>query len=245
MQVNVEVCITSVEEAITAEECGATSVEVCTWLDCGGVTPSSGLVDTVRGAVRIPVRVLVRPGPGSFTYSPAETNALLTDAEIFGGGALGLVTGAIDGQGEVEQRILEAVKRLAPESEITFHRAIDHLADPLRVVESCVELGIDRILTSGGAGLAVDGIPTLIRIIERAGDRIEIAVAGGIDPENVLRIVEQTGAREVHFAAQRRVPGQMKGPALSSAGGNVQFDVIPDRAKIEGVMNALVKAGLR
>jgi copper homeostasis protein len=170
---------------------------------------------------------------------------LLTDAEVFGGGALGLVTGALDERGEVEKRVLEAVKRLAPESEITFHRAIDHSADPLRVVESCVELGIDRILTSGGAGLAVDGIPTLIRIIERAGDRIEIAVAGGVGPENVVRIVGETGAREIHFAAQMPAPGKAKGPALSSAGGNARFEVIPDRAKIEGVMNALVKAGLR
>jgi copper homeostasis protein len=95
MRVAVEICVTSVAEALAAERAGADSVEICTWLACGGVTPSSGLVDAVRTAVRIPARVLVRPTPDGFVYDPASLHALLLDAEIFGGGAIGLVTGAL------------------------------------------------------------------------------------------------------------------------------------------------------
>jgi len=245
MRVQVEVCVTSVEEAEAAQAGGADSVEVCTWLACGGVTPSSGLVDAVRSAVRIPVRVLVRPSPNGFVYARAEVHALLTDTEIFGGGAMGLVTGALGEEGLMNAALMRSVKQLAPESEITFHRAIDHSMDLLKLVEACTELGIDRILTSGGATFAVDGIPTLKAMIERAGDRCSVAIAGGVGPGNVIELVESTRASEVHFAAQRAIRTNAARPALSSTNADASFQIVPDIAKIEGVMNALVKAGLR
>lgn len=245
MGVQVEVCVTSVNEAEAAAAYGVDSVEVCTWLACGGLTPSSGLVDAVRSAVRAPVRVLVRPSPNGFVYSPAEIHALLTDAEIFGGGAMGLVTGALGEDGSLNAALMRSVKQLAPESEITFHRAIDHASDPLMIVEACVELGVDRILTSGGPTLAVDGIPTLKAMIERAGERCIVAIAGGVGPSNVVELVERTGAQEVHFAAQRAIQVNSVRAALSSTIAGATFLTEPDRAKIEGVMNALVKAGLR
>lgn len=245
MRVAVEICVTSVEEAVAAQAGGADTVEICTWLACGGVTPSSGLVDAVRSAIRIPVRVLVRPSPNGFVYAQAEVHALLTDAEIFGGGAMGLVTGGLSGDGSLKVALMRSVKQLAPESEITFHRAIDHATDPLMNVEVCAELGIDRILTSGGRSLAVEGMPMIKAMIERAGERCTIAIAGGIGPTNVLELVERTGAREVHFAAQRSIPSSSAGPALSSTSTGSAFLTVPDPAKIDGVMNALVKAGLR
>ena len=179
MQVQVEVCVASVEEAEVAVSCGADRLEICSWLACGGITPSSGLVDTVRNAVRVPVRVLVRPTAGGFDYSASETAVLLTDAEVFGGGALGLVTGALNGNGGMHAAIMRSVMNLAPESEITFHRAIDRSIDPMRIVEECIELGVDRILTSGGATLAIEGVSMLQRIILLAGDRCAVTIAGG------------------------------------------------------------------
>lgn len=245
MRVAVEVCITSAEEAEAAQACGADTVEVCTWLACGGVTPSSGLVDAVRSAMRIPVRVLVRPGPKSFVYSRAEVHALLTDAEIFGGGAMGLVTGALGEDGSMNAALMRSVKQLAPESEITFHRAIDHASDLLAVVEACAELGVDRILTSGGSTSAIAGISTLRAIVERAGERCCVAIAGGVSPANVVELVERTGVQEVHFAAQIALPSNSARAAMSSTNIVASFLTVPDVAKIEGVMNALVKAGLR
>ena len=245
MAVGVEVCVTSVEEAEAAAACGVDSVEVCSWLACGGITPSSGLVDAMRSAVRIPVRVLVRPGPGGFVYTPAETLALLTDAEIFGGGAIGLVTGALEVDGSLNERVMASVIRLAPESEITFHRAIDHATDMAATLDRCIELGVHRILTSGGSTLATEGAVMLKQLVQRAGDRIMIAAAGGINAANVVELVERTGVTEVHFSAQRPKPGRAQGAAMSSTSQGVSFETEPDRAKIEGVMNALVKAGLR
>lgn len=245
MQVAVEVCVTSVEEAVAAERAGADGVEVCSWLASGGITPSSGLVDAVRTAVRIPARVLVRPTTGGFVYGPPDIHALLLDAEIYGGGAIGLVTGALLEDGSINADLIRSVKGLAPESEITFHRAIDHSTDPMAILAACLELGVERILTSGGAASAVTGIPVLRQLMQAAGDSCQVAAAGGIDPDNVVQIVETTGVSEVHFAAQRRVtldPGKV---ALSSGSDAEFFTVAPDEGKIEGVMNALLKAGLR
>ncbi|MEZ4740148.1 MAG: copper homeostasis protein CutC [Flavobacteriales bacterium] len=245
MGVQVEVCVTSVEEAMVAATLGVDSIEVCSWLACGGLTPSSGLVDAIRNAVRIPVRVLIRPTPTGFVYTDPDVAVLLTDAEVFGGGALSLVAGALDEKGGLHVPIMSAVKRLAPESEITFHRAIDHASDPIQVVDDCIALELDRILTSGGAARAVDGIPMIAQMVQRAKETCVIAVAGGVNADNVLEIVERTGTHEVHFAAQRTTERVGDGPALSSAGPNSWYGTVPDEAKIEAVLNALTKAGLR
>jgi copper homeostasis protein len=245
MRVAVEVCVASFAEAAAAAAAGADTVEVCAWLACGGITPSSGLVDAVRGPLPIQARILVRPSPGGFVYTPAELHALVTDAEVFGGGALGLVTGALTATGSVDESVIRAVIHAAPESEITFHRAIDHAADMLRSLDNCIELGLHRILTSGGETLALDGAARLKAMVERAGDRLMIAAAGGINPKNVVELVERTGAREVHFAAQKPKASASRGASMSSSHVGVSFETEPDAAKIEGVMNALVKAGLR
>jgi copper homeostasis protein len=245
MRVAVEVCVTSVEEAMAAERAGADSVELCNWLAVGGITPSSGLVDAVRTAVRIPVRVLIRPGIGDFVYDAPAVHALLLDAEIYGGGAIGLVTGALLSDGRMNPQLISSVKQLAPESEITFHRAIDHSAAPLDVLDACMDLGVDRILTAGASTLAEDGIPLIAALVHRAQERCTVAAAGGINPGNVVRIVESTGVPEVHFAAQRQVLVENPKAALTSTPGSSSFMFVPDEAKIAGVIEALVKAGLR
>ncbi len=245
MRVLVEVCVTGLSEALVAQECGADSVELCTWLACGGITPSSGTVDAVRSAVRIPVRVLVRPTPGGFTYTDPEVHALLTDAEILGGGAIPLVTGALMADGGPNMELMSAVASLAPESELTFHRAIDRSRSPMQVLDACLANGVDRILTSGSNSLAVEGIPVIRSLVERAGSELVIAAAGGLNADNVVRVIEQTGVTEVHFAAQRPKVVGVHGVSLSSTASDGDFEVEPDRAKIEAVMNALVKAGFR
>ncbi|MBK9175920.1 MAG: copper homeostasis protein CutC [Flavobacteriales bacterium] len=245
MRVAVEVCVTSVAEAVAAADGGADGVEACSWLSCGGITPSSGLVDSIRSEVRIPVRVLIRPGPAGFIYARGEMLALLTDAEIFGGGALGLVTGALRHGGFVEEEVMRAVRRIAPESEITFHRAIDHATDMPSQMEACIGLGVQRILTSGGETSAIQGASMIKKLVDQAAGRIAIAAAGGINAGNVVELIERTGVSEVHFAAQKPSARKGEGPALSSANPGIDFDTEPDAEKIEGVMNALVKAGLR
>lgn len=245
MRINIELCVTSVKEALAAEQAGADGIEICSWLGCGGITPSSGLVDAIRTAVRLPSRILVRPGASGFVHDPADIHAILVDAEIFGGGGIGIVTGGLKADGAMDIDLIRSVKHVAPESELTFHRAIDHAPDPLRVLEQSIGSGVDRMLTSGGKDHAIEGADVLARLVRAAGADILIAAAGGIGPGNVVELVERTGVSEVHFSAQRPSSMRLQGAALSSDPNGMPFLMEPDVAKIEGVINALVKAGLR
>ena len=250
MGVRIEVCVTSVEEATAAAKAGVDSVEVCSWLACGGVTPGSGLVSMVKESLRdapLRKRVLVRPSPGGFRYSSDERQVIMRDALLLSvaDDEADVVTGALNNEGLVDKQLMEVVKAALGGRELTFHRAIDHATDKLAALDQCIAVGVHRMLTSGGETLAMDGLVMLKKMVERAGEKVVIAAAGGINATNVVKLVEKTGVTEVHFSAQKPKDGTPTGAAMSAANAGINFEVLPDIAKIEGVMNALVKAGLR
>lgn len=250
MRVSIEVCVTTVDQAVAAANHGADSVELCTWLACGGVTPGPGLLSLVRERLKdMPVkrRVLVRPGPGGFRYSTDERQIIMRDALLLSvaDDEAAVVTGALGEDGLVDVQLMELVKATLTQRAFTFHRAMDHASDKLAALEQCIALGIGRVLTSGGETLAMDGAAMLKRMVERAGEKLVIAAAGGINAANVVELVEKTGVTEVHFSAQKAKTGKPLGAAMSSSHAEVNFETEPDVEKIEGVMNALSKAGLR
>jgi len=247
MRVAVEVCVASVEEAVVAGRCGVDSIELCSWLACGGLTPSIGLVQEVAEHMAIPVRVLVRSTPHGFRYSMEETQVMLRDLALISRvpGVHGLVLGALD-EDHLPNRsyMRQALQRIAG-SECTFHRAIDRSADLESAFDRCVSLGIHRILSSGSATLAADGAARLGWMVQHAPPDLRIAAAGGINAGNVVQLVDRTGVQEIHFAAQRAVEAPLERVALSSFHAPATFVTQPDAAKIEGVLEALSKAGLR
>ena len=250
MRVNVEVCVTSIEEALAAAKAGADSVELCSWLACGGLTPGPGLVSMTREVLKDMAtkrRVLIRPGPGGFRYTPEERQVIMRDTLLLSvaDDEAGIVTGALTEDGSVDARLMEVVKSALGERGSTFHRAIDHASDKLAALDQCIAFGAQRVLTSGGETLALDGAAMLKQMVERAGEKLVIAAAGGINAGNVVELVEKTGVTEVHFSAQKPKDTKPSGAAMSSANVGVNFEIVPDVAKIEGVLNALVKAGLR
>lgn len=245
MRVRVEVCVADLAEARAAAALGVDSLEACAWLACGGITPATALVRRMGGLGPSLLRVLCRPGPGGFVYGDDERALLMEEADGFDAlpEAHGLVLGALDPGGRAEPTLIAAARRWT--KELTFHRAIDHATDPLGVLEQVVEHGFSRILTSGGATLALDGASQLKRLVDSAAGRIRIAAAGGINPANVVELVQRTGVSEVHFAAQKPALRKSEGASMSSAHAGMSFETEPDAAKIEGVLNALAKAGLR
>ncbi|MEO8069540.1 MAG: copper homeostasis protein CutC [Flavobacteriales bacterium] len=247
MRVAVEVCVTSVEEALVAEQCGVDTIEVCSWLGCGGITPTFGLLNVLQERVRVRKRVLVRPTPGGFRYTADERQTLLRDVLMSGVGdeTCGIVTGGLDADDLPDAELVRGALLGAGDREVTFHRAIEFAPDILLAFERCLHLGIQRVLTSGGGTVAMDGIAVLSALVKAANGSLLVAAAGGIDPGNAVELVERTGVREIHFSAQRPRLVVAKGHALGIGGGEANFSTEPDVAKIEGVINALVKAGLR
>lgn len=238
--------MTSVEEALFAQRAGVDTVEVCSWLASGGVTPSFGLLNVLQEQCPIRKRVLVRPTPGGFQYTDVERQVLLRDMMIAGVGDphCGIVSGGLDAQGDPDVGLVKAMLLASAGREFTFHRALDLCTDPLRGFELLMAMHVPRVLTSGGCSKAIEGAGTLAEFVRRADARVAVAAAGGITPETVVELVERTGVQEVHFAAQRELPHAPQ-VALSTAPPAAGLFTTPDEAKIEGVLNALAKAGLR
>ncbi|WBB70527.1 copper homeostasis protein CutC [Micromonospora sp. WMMD812] len=198
-----EICIDSVEGALAAEAAGADRVELCSALFDGGLTPSIGTIETALHRVdRIRVHVIVRPRAGDFIYSPAEVDAMVRDVRAaVAAGAHGVVIGALTAEGDVDVPTTRKLIEAAGGARITFHRAFDMVRDPFEALEQLVELGVDRVLTSGQEVSVLEGAPLIADLVRRAGDRIIVMPGGGITPRNIARIIEATGATEYHFAA--------------------------------------------
>jgi copper homeostasis protein len=196
-----EVCVDSPAGARAAAQGGADRIELCAALELGGITPSAGLLEAVVDT--IPTHVLIRPRAGSFVYDKYEIRVMAKDIEhAIDHGAESVVIGALTDDGNVD---LDAMVRLigaAAEVPVTFHRAFDEVRDPLAALDDLLELGIDRLLTSGGCASAVEGIDLISELVNRCGDDLSVMLGGGVLPENASALVRSTGVREIHFSAR-------------------------------------------
>ena len=197
-----ECCVGSVESAVNAELGGAGRVELCSALELGGVTPSSAVIRLARERICVPIFVLIRPRGGDFHYSPLEVEVMKTDiAAARDLGADGIVLGILREDGNVDVERTAELIEAAGGASITFHRAFDSTPDPLAALETLRELGVNRVLTTGGADRAEESLTGLEKLAEAAAGRIGILPGGGINHENCRRIIEQTGAREIHVGS--------------------------------------------
>ena len=204
MSVLVEACVDSVASALAAERGGAGRLELCDALFDGGTTPSAGMIAAVKAAVRIPVFVLVRPRGGGFVYTGAEVGVMRLDIEAARMlGADGVVCGALSDDGQVQVEQTHALVAAAGSLPVTFHRAFDAARDRDAALESLMQLGVTRVLTSGGAASALDGVSGIASLVRRAAGQIEIMAGGGVREETVQEIVHRAGVREVHVRGTR------------------------------------------
>ncbi|MDY0103189.1 MAG: copper homeostasis protein CutC [Lentimicrobium sp.] len=208
--VQIEVCAASVESALSAEQGGADRIELCSALSEGGLTPSAGMIKYACKNLSIPVFVLIRPRTGDFLYSSAEFETMKEDiltAKTLG--AKGIVVGMLNADGSIDFARMKVLMDYAKPMEVTFHRAFDMVKDPFVALEEIINLGCQRILTSGQASSALQGISMLEQIIKKAENRIKIMPGSGINPKNLTQIAKASGAREFHFSASAILHSQM------------------------------------
>ncbi len=209
--VTLEICIDSVASAVASERGGAERVELCSNLPEGGVTPSAGMIAAVRSAVALRLHVIVRPRAGDFCYSEREIDVMCHDVESAKAlGADGVVLGILDPSGHVDVARTRRLVDLARPMPVTFHRAFDMTDDLFRALEDVCAAGVQRVLTSGGEGSAMDGAENIARLIAAAKARVSIMAGGGIRVHNAQEIVRRTGVREIHAGLSAAVESSMK-----------------------------------
>jgi copper homeostasis protein len=202
-----EICVDDLPGVEAAVAGGADRIELCSALELGGLTPSPALLARAV-ATGLPVHVMIRPCTGNFVLVRAEVALMADDIRrALDLGAKGVVIGALLPDGALDRVALAAFRKAAGNAMLVLHRAIDLTRDPVAAIDQAREAGFDKVLSSGGAPTAIEGCITLARMVGTAGAELSIIAGSGVRPDNVARIIAETGVREVHSSASIRVPG--------------------------------------
>jgi len=212
-----EIAANSVASALAAQEGGAGRVELCDDLSEGGTTPSYGTIAVARERLHIPLYVLIRPRTGDFNYAPAEVEVMLRDiGNCVRLGCDGVVIGALDSAGDVDEAICRELMATAGSIGTTFHRAFDAARDQSTALEAIIRLGCERVLTSGGEADASSGATRIAGFVEQAASRLKVMAGAGITADNIVEVALRSNADELHGSARatRVSPSRHRNPSL-------------------------------
>lgn len=201
-----EVCVDSLARLRAAEAYGAGRIELCSRLDLGGLSPDRELLEAALESARIPLHVMVRTRPGSFVYTREEVASM--EAEVRSlreRGFAGVVLGALTDDRRIDSAALACLLAAARPMSTTFHRAFDEIAQPLDALDELIALGVDRLLTSGGAPDAFQGRWHLRELVTRARGRITVMAGGGVRAGNAAAILADAGVPELHGSVPFRL----------------------------------------
>ena len=198
----IEFCVTSIEGAVAAEQFKADRIELCSRLDLDGLTPSLNLIQQCRSEYKGEIHIMIRPEDGPFICSDSTLrkmqNSILKSAEI---GINGIVIGILNDHNQINTKATASLVEMAKRYhlETTFHRAFDHLTDPIASVEQLHNIGINRILCSGSKTNVENGIKSLKKLKTMAQNTVEIMAGGGVNQYNAPSL-QQIGLDAIHFS---------------------------------------------
>ncbi len=238
MKMTLEICASTYQSAINAQEAGADRIELCSELAIGGITPSYGLLKTVVEALSIPVFVLIRPRSGNFTYSEDEFEIMRNNIQLCKDlGCAGIVSGVLNEDNSIDMDRTKALVELSKPLPFVFHRAFDWTPNPFESIEQLVDLGVERVLTSGQETSAEKGVDLLRQLKEETNGRIAILPGGGINSENIM-VFKTAGFSEVHASATTIHPAN-EAPSIpmnSSKFFDESVLVVSDEKKIKAIL---------
>jgi len=195
----------------SAVEGGADRIELCANLAEGGVTPSYGHIRKSRDAFAIPIYPIIRPRGGDFLYSTEEFEIMLYDIKLCKQlGCDGVVIGLLNSNGSIDIKRTSLLVETVYPLGVTFHRAFDRCRDPFEAMEQLIEIGCERILTSGQKPNANDGVDLIAHLNSSANGRIIIMPGSGVRKENVKLLAEQTGCVEFHSSLRGSIKSNME-----------------------------------
>ena len=194
-----EACVESFEKSLEAQNNGANRIELCENLAVGGTTPSYGTVKVCLEKLNIPIFPMIRARGGNFVYSKEEIEIMKEDIKAFTDlGVKGVVFGFLTSNNKIDLELTKELVDLAYPMEVTFHKAIDEILNPLDYIDDLVNIGIKRILTSGGEATALEGKDLINEMIKKSNGRLKIVVAGKVTKENLNGLSNLISADEFH-----------------------------------------------
>jgi len=206
-----EVIAFTIESALIADRSGAHRIELCDNPGDGGTTASHAMIELARKKTIIQLFPIIRPRGGDFLYSDEEFVIMQKDILwCKQNGCDGVVIGMLKEDGIVDRKRTAKLVELAYPMSVTFHRAFDRVLDPFQSLEDIIEIGCERILTSGKKPTAIEGSFLLKQLVEQSDERIIIMPGSGVRANNILEIAKQTGAREFHSSARTDQPSRME-----------------------------------
>ncbi len=206
----IEICLESATSVLRAQDGGADRVELCSDLFEGGCTPSLGTFRIARRLSSIPINVMIRPRGGDFCYSDDEFAVMLEDVRVFKEeGANAVVFGILTPEGDIDMERSSRLIAAARPMEVTFHRAFDMTRDAFSSLEKLIDLGVERVLTSGQEATVAEGADLLAELVRKAGKRIIVMPGCGITERNFRRLHEKIGASEYHVHLPGEEPSRM------------------------------------
>lgn len=245
-----EICANSVESCLAAQEGGADRVELCAGIPEGGTTPSYGEIKLARKLLtKTKLHVIIRPRGGDFLYTPLEQERMEEDIRICRElGVDGVVFGCLTEEGEIDREANRRLVELARPMSVTFHRAFDRTADPMKALEDIISLGCNRILTSGQQPKAIDGISLLAQLEKKLKEYplppIQLLAGSGVNEENIRQIFDATGIHEYHFSARVNVVSKMKHynheVYMGAKGADESYSLVTSAEKVRNTIKQLV-----
>ena len=210
MNFKLEVIAFNIESCVLAQQSGAHRIELCDNPGEGGTTPSIGMIKAARAKVDIELFPIIRPRGGDFLYSDDEFNIMKEDIlQCKKIGCDGVVIGLLHADGTIDKTRTSQLVNLAYPMSVTFHRAFDRTNDPFIAMETIIDCGCERILTSGQQPTASEGIELIAALIKQADERIIIMPGSGLRSDNITSIAKQSGAIEFHSSARKTIDSKM------------------------------------
>lgn len=226
-----EICANSYHSAKNAQDAGAQRIELCEELSVGGLTPSYGLLKQVTDTLNIPVYVLIRPRGGNFVYSDDEFHIMKHNIELCKNlGCSGIVSGVLNADKTIDVERTKILVELSKPLQFTFHRAFDEVVSPKAALEQLIDLGVQRVLTSGQLDSAEKGIDLLEELHQVSNSRITLLAGGGINSENAKQF-KAIGLQEIHSSASTKIQVEDSMFAIPQT--------YSDKEKIKAILNAI------
>ncbi len=198
-----EICVDNIQSVETAVKAQVDRVELCSALAVGGLTPSYGFLKQAIGVSSLSHHVMIRPRAGDFCFNQSEIDIMRNDIQMAKElGANGVVFGVLTPNRQINIKSCEQLVKAADGMEVTFHRAFDLCHNAEKTLEQLIELGFTRLLTSGQAKNAWLGREKITQLITQSQGRIEIMPGAGVTSDNVLKIIQTSGAKNIHFSAK-------------------------------------------